>query len=98
MIPAWARVGARVIAINDDGWKDVENNLASMPGPAYNEACLISGISFEADGVWLYLSGYPDFDTFNANRFKPAVTIEDDLEAHFTAILHQPSSIKEPAL
>jgi hypothetical protein len=76
-LPSWARVGAKVVCINADGF-----------------GCNWWG-AYPVKGNQYTISGYgPDFDTFmlaeiggNAEwscyRFRPLVTLEEDIANHF---------------
>ena len=93
-IPSWAVRGARVVCIDASGF---EGDFGDWGGtyPVLNGVYTIRG--FDTDFGGFLLVEIPGPAAWSYRRFKPAVTARDDLEAHFTSLLHQPVSIKEPA-
>jgi hypothetical protein len=106
-LPSWARVGAKVVCVDaacrpGRFWRPSE---APVQGKIYTVAAAFFNPageprihlvelqrSPETIKVLGYLAGY------RVERFRPLITLEDDLEAHFRILLRQPVSDKEPAL
>lgn len=103
-VPSWAVRGQKVICIRDEfpGCCIVGEDAKLRRGEIYTVHSV--GDSPLGNGVHLMEIHRSQSKSFGVplpylfGRFRPLITIEDDLAAHFTAFLHQPSSIKEPAL
>lgn len=94
--PSWAVPGREVVCIYDD-WDDSACRLLGIRPPdrvpMLNEVLRISDVLMGEDvpsgiaGVcYLSFDGIPPF-LYCATAFKPVITIEDDMAAHFNALL-----------
>ncbi len=107
-IPSWARVGARVVCVDDTNWQsfDVTGRLRTPDYwgfnlPTIGEVYTIRDIDNRAGGVVVMLvevdnrgvTPNPIEIGFALHRFKPLVTIEDDISTHFAALL----DVKQPS-
>lgn len=97
-LPSWARVGARVICIDDvpDAGKSFPDYM-----PTKGDICVIAGFSASGyrDEPTLVIEGHPNWCAIHrrevgyfVRRFRPLITLEADLEAHFSQLLHVPST------
>ena len=100
-IPAWARIGAKVACIDAywNGWttglpltKDATYTIVDVvyTGGRYPDVCgyslLLKETTNPSGGIG-----------FGVERFRPLVSLESDLTAHFNALLHTPQKIEERA-
>jgi len=95
-IPSWARVGAKVVCIGDGGgparWTDFD-------GPTKGHVYTISRVLLNLDVMAVYVHlveiargptarlWWGDDVGYDINRFRPLITQQDDIEAHFKALL-----------
>ena len=113
-VPAWARVGAKMVCISIDAprsappsgsrWSNDQRALLRV-GEIYTIRQIKRNSHTGGLGACLQEVVRPILTSdagieqpYGLWRFRPLITIEDDLEAHFTILLRQPVSIKEPAL
>ena len=105
-LPSWARVGAKVVCVDaacrpGRFWRPSEaptqGNIYTVAAAFFNPAgdprihLVELQRSPETIKVLGYLAGY------RVERFRPLITLEDDLEAHFRQLLHVPSTPKVEA-
>lgn len=92
---SWVKVGAKCVCIRGPLIMPWYNEI----GPAIGEVYTVRAIHPDGDAIWLreitnrpqrYDNGYHEMSFF-IQRFRPLVTIEDDL-SHFTHLL-QPSLV-----
>jgi hypothetical protein len=99
-IPSWAVKGARVVCVEDlwagrcTGW---------ITPPCVGTIYTIEGVTAQSCNEWRGpFVTLVEIDSepygFELSAFRPLITLEDDLEAHFRILLRQPVSDKEPAL
>lgn len=102
-IPSWARKGAKVVCVLSDGlWKQhpiIEGEVYEIDAVG-----LYSGYSTAAGGRYhgagVRLKGRPNPNRidgfFCILRFRPLITQEDDLEAHFNQYLREDHPARLP--
>lgn len=92
-IPSWARVGAKVVCVDARGTRQLE------AGEIYEVAWV--GLSQKKRLPMLGINGTTDVDgnrgEWKISRFRPLVTIEDDIATHFAEHLRQPRKIEVDA-
>jgi hypothetical protein len=91
-LPSWARVGAKVVCIDAVGTPEL------VEGQTYTiEAVDDVPLRVGGFGVWLVDVGVMQdrvgsYFGFRLSRFRPLVTIEDDIATHFASLL----DVREP--
>jgi len=85
-IPAWARVGAKVVCV-DDSRGDANHAPGYVKGAVY----IISDVWVVGATPACRLTAFPRGDA-RLNRFRPLITIEDDIATHF----RQHLDVREP--
>ena len=102
-VPAWAVRGREVVCIKD-GWSD---NWCRLMGavppdrvPMLNEVLRIEEVLVDPSpiviGCFLSFEGIPPF-LYEVSNFRPLVTLETDLKAHFAHHLDAPVRVSEEA-
>lgn len=105
-LPSWARVGAKVVCVTEHG-RGLPSDWDAGPqvGEVYTisrayigfvGALAVPSITLAECPVIDLLTGQ-EWAGYDVDRFRPVVTIEDDLEAHFTTLLHVPAGQKADA-
>lgn len=107
-LPSWAVKDARVVCVDDANqampWHEPEQGEFVTAGQVYTIRWAGIASDWQGDYAGVRLEGVARFDEdghdapFSVDRFRPLITLEDDLEAHFRVLLRQPVSDKEPAL
>ena len=85
-IPSWMQKGAQCVCIKRTPWAVVREGFGDNRHPAFGEVCVIEGVSVEMGMIALDIRGYSSL--LGARHFRPVVTEQDDLEAHFNQFLH----------
>lgn len=89
-LPSWARVGAKVVCVNN----------RRLPF-SQTMRHLVVGAEYEIrETLWHRTAGkpairlveFPEFVCFWVGRFRPLITIETDIATHFSALL----DVREP--
>lgn len=105
-IPAWARVGAKVVCIDDGAGRferDFPGDHVLRNGEVYTLAAL--SLEFETPAIQVQelpriledRFGYTHEVWMRLPRFRPVKTQEDDLEAHFRVYLKDDHRAPEKA-
>lgn len=101
--PSWARVGAKVVCIDDDG-QYISSYLPNsnefvIRGETYVIRWAGIATDWRGEHAAVHVTGVVRIDPtdgkdvpFAIERFKPLITLEADLEAHFSQLLHVPST------
>jgi len=103
-IPSWAHVGAKMVCVCSD-WTEAERQLYSnVAFPAENGVYTIREVTATytpgeigvrlveiSNPVILWADGVGE-PAFAVERFRPLITIEDDIATHFSALLN----VREP--
>lgn len=97
-IPSWAVRGARVVCIRDFGKARLFHDQGHRQDPELRQCYIIDAAEEwpEYQAVVLYLVGFPPVG-FDITGFRPVITIEDDLKAHFAHHLDAPVRVSEEA-
>lgn len=95
-VPSWARRGQRVICITDDWHREADCPHVSPPikGSIYT----IAGVHRVRllGKVVLELAELPLGICADVRGFRPAVSLDEDMAAHFTQLLHHTDYHPEP--
>lgn len=104
-IPSWARVGAKVVCVNDASGQFQSAEIAhlGLDGLRCGEIYTIRAVGYSkhwgTPGIWLEEIVRPikssralEEEAFHILRFRPVKTIEDDIATHFAALL----DVREP--
>lgn len=102
-IPAWARVGAKVVLCRAIAGTGKAHEVWPVVGGVYT----IRGVVIDADGCGLHLEeivnkvdiysdGVGEVD-FKVERFRPIISQADDISTHFQALLSTPEKKEEDA-
>ena len=112
-IPSWAHAGAKVVCVDDNFVGQPAERLGcSLPvrGKTYTirQITFVEGADV-GPGVLLeeVANAYVEYPSgrflwrgepcFGLRRFRPVITIEDDLKAHFAHLLDAPVRVSEEA-
>lgn len=90
-MPSWAVKGRKVVCVDDSPGRhphQVPNTKKPTVGPIYVILDTIVDGNF---GLCLEVTGADGF--WAVDRFKPLITIEDDISTHFAALL----DVKQPS-
>jgi hypothetical protein len=98
-IPVWAHVGAKVVCIDDTDRGLLARGYVQGddPIPLKWTVCVVAGHANTYGEPHLLIDGYPnrswgdDFG-WHVSRFRPLVTIDDDIATHFASLL----DVREP--
>lgn len=96
-IPAWARVGAKVVAIHNVGFVVNDNGTRRILKGEIHE---IDGVDNDPEyGVLLHLVGFPPLTWHEIVLFRPLVTrtAEQDIAEHFAHHLRRDVPARERA-
>lgn len=104
-IPSWARVGAKVVCVDDAGGPD---KWTEGDGPARGCIYTIVRALVADDGLVdihlaeirrgpLARARWGNDVGYSVHRFRPLITQQDDIEAHFRALLDVPVDEREAA-
>lgn len=95
-IPSWARVGAKVVCVRAP-W-------LPQSGPSPKDVCQVAEVAVDRGGVWLYLDGHSEWvqesatkrarHSYGVNCFRPLITQEDDIKAHFALLLETSTPVE----
>lgn len=90
-IPAWARVGAKVVCISDNlGWLGRPSFALSLKrlfcgDPRKGRVYSIARVEVDNGICWLWVKGFGV--PYTSRCFRPAVSLKDDISAHFQQFL-----------
>lgn len=80
-VPSWAVPGAKVACIKRTPWVILRHGVGDDRYPAFGEVCTIKAVSIEVGRPTLEVFEYANL--LEARFFRPLVSQQDDLEAHF---------------
>lgn len=96
VIPSWCRVGAKVAYV---GMPETNNPGDWLPNPPVGTVCTITEVRDERriyGEKWgmkaVYVRVAEAVGVRRSDCFRPLVTIEDDIEAHFANLLRVPTN------
>lgn len=81
-LPSWARVGAKVVYVDDSPGDVYDGTEPLLVGQVY----ILSAVSdeFSSPACRVVGDGLRSFEFMRLDRFRPLVTIEDDIATHFS--------------
>lgn len=90
-IPSWARVGAKVVCVDARGASELDER------GTYTISRIDDGFAIGGIGVWLVEAApisvrWHNYQGFRLSRFRPLVTLEDDITTYFADLL----DVREP--
>lgn len=94
-IPSWVRVGQKVVCVDAAPRKYLavgltEGAIYTIRGTNVAPNGVPGVLLVEVQSSIVWRDGRES--SYHVDRFRPLVTIEDDLKAHFSALLHVPAS------
>ena len=108
-VPGWVKVGAKCVCIKRGAWTNGLN--PGEVDPVYGDILTIRDVTHGRHGLvflrfneimnpvcrWDRFAGEPSEARYLVDNFRPIVTLEDDIKAHFSQHLHAPQKIAERA-
>lgn len=89
-IPSWARVGAEVVYVDDSPGRLFDGDVLLKVGQAYVLRAVTD--EFAEPACRVHGDGLRSYEFMALSRFRPLITLEDDLEAFF----RQHLDVREP--
>lgn len=96
-LPSWARVGAKVVCVDAVGAPELVERQTYTIEAIDDVPLRLGGL-----GVWLVevsimQNAVGSYYGFRLSRFRPLVTIEDDITTYFAELLTAPVRVTEEA-
>lgn len=96
-VPSWARVGAKVVCVAGRIFSYGNTRVPDRPVNVGEVVTISEVLPYDPENplapFWLGFAERHPLQLFGGHRFRPLITQQDDIEAHFKALLNVPHQV-----